>query len=337
MHRKKVGLLAALAFIACLVPATAQDLRVLSSGPDGVTVRLQTTVPSLVQRTTQDGRFSDLDLPHLPRLDGNAALPFIAEALALPPGARIRLQVKAAQYTDIRDIDFIPAPSYDTPDASQMVYPPLTQDNLFWPEQRARTTPLGRLRGTNAHSLHLYPFAYNAAQRILRVYHTIDVEVRFEGGRRAKTSGSPDDPYAELFHQVFLNPGQVVTTANAPAAKPLVDDWYDRDQFWVKIWVQEDGLFQIDPTWLFNRGVDPALINPRTFQLFYLGQEQTLYVEGEGDGHFDEGDRLIFHGRFRRGKRDFESIFGRRNTYWLTWDKEPGRRFVERSGAPQNN
>ena len=75
-------------------------------------------------------------------------------------------------------------------------------------------------------------------------------------------------------------------------------------------------------------------MDPRTLQLYYRGEEQTVHVHGQGDGRFDPGDYLVFHGRFRRDEKDFESIFGRRNTYWLTWGSRTGRRFVERSGAP---
>ena len=61
---------------------------------------------------------------------------------------------------------------------------------------------------------------------------------------------------------------------------------------------------------------------------------------GRRDGSFDESDYLLFVGRFRRDKpreeggKDFESIYGRENYYWLTWGGEAGRRFQPKSAEP---
>ena len=97
--------------------------------------------------------------------------------------------------------------------------------------------------------------------------------------------------------------------------------------------VAHDGVFRIDRGWLAARSVDAGEIDPRTLRLFHLGSEQPLQVFGQEDGSFDESDYLLFVGRFRRDKtpeeggKDFESIYGRENSYWLTWGGEAGRRF----------
>ena len=107
-HRKTINILVSLVSLVWLTPIEAQNVQLLSTDADGIMVRVQTPVLPVAYDTTSGGRYHDLSLPSLPRLErlGNAALPFIAEALAVPPGARVRLEVKTGRYTDIPDIDY---------------------------------------------------------------------------------------------------------------------------------------------------------------------------------------------------------------------------------------
>ncbi len=85
------------------------------------------------------------------------------------------------------------------------------------------------------------------------------------------------------------------------------------DGVWYKLGITQTGVYKIDPTFLRGIGVDPSGINPRTLRIFgnniggMLPQpnsdsrpidliENAVYVEGESDGRFDDGDYLIFYG-----------------------------------------
>ncbi len=279
-------------------------------------------------------KFHDLEVSGSARPDreGEPALPFFAELLAVPPGAQVRLEVEAARYEEWENIFFVPVPA--TGQGGDPSYEPAVQfyrSDSFDPVQRAAGEYLGILRGVPAHSLRIYPFSYNSARRLLRVFKRLEIRVRFVGGGRARILARGGDPHAEGLYGAFLNSFQPVAY---PASKLASYAWYDQAPPWIKVFVDVDGLFRIDPVWLQEREIDPANLDPRTLQLFYRGEEQAVHVFGQEDGRFDPGDFLIFHGRFRRDHKDFESVFGRRNTYWLTWGRRQGRRFVERSGAP---
>jgi len=314
-----------------VAPSLAADpVRVLSAGPDGLVLELRLSPARLVQTRVEGRVFDDLAAPGYPRLDqpGRPNLPFVARVLAAPPGARVDLDVRVLHHTDLEEVSFVPAaptdgPSFESPPAS-------TGD--FFPGARAAVEPLGRLRGVPAHSLRFYPFRYSPARRVLRVYDHLQIRVRFIGGRRPQRA-APSGP--DELYRVFLNFDQAAAWSTpARAAKSAADDWYDPALPWVKIFVETDGLFRIDPAWLRERQVDVEGLDPRTLRLFLLGQEQAVHVRGEADGRFDEDDCLIFPGRFRRDDRDFGSLYGPRNTYWLTWGGETGKRFATRSGAP---
>jgi len=166
--------------------------------------------------------------------------------------------------------------------------------------------------------------------------------VRFVGGS-SKLNPARPDPWSGHLLAPFLNPPSGAASATS-SAKPVADpvEWYDPAYPWVKVRVTEDGIYRLDPGWLRGLGIETDSIDPRTLRLIYLGEEQRLHVAGQDDGRLDEEDYLLYFGRYRRDlaepdmQKDFESLYGRQNTYWLTWGGEAGQRFAERSGAPVN-
>ena len=254
--------------------------------------------------------------PDLPRLQTDANTPplaFLPRVFAAPPGTSPTVQILAAESVEFTGVDLPDAPSTDT----------------YLPTELAASEYLGLLRGVETHALRLFPYRYNSARRILQVHTRLLVAVRFPGGAAAgKTTA------AEPLWNTFLNAGQAASWTRKPAAaKTAQDTWYDPDVPWIKLHLEEDGLYRIDTAWL-AAFTDPAAIDPGSFRLFYLGREQPLHVEGQADGRFDDEDFLLFHGLYRRDDRDFASHYGPRNTYWLTWGSDPGLRFNPRSGAP---
>ena len=276
-----------------------------------------------------DGRLShELAFPELPaRLNtpGGIELPFAAHLIAAPPGAGVELEILEARFEELEGIHLPPAP----PSAETSRPPGLVESEY-----------LGILRGVDAYGLRLFPVSYDPGLQRLSVCTDLLVAVRFSGSRRFKRAA--DDHGPSPLYGAFLNPpAGMPPRAAAKVARPDdPGDWYDPNLPWVKVEVAHDGVFRIDRGWFAARSVDAGEIDPRTLRLFHLGSEQPLQVFGQEDGSFDESDYLLFVGRFRRDKtpeeggKDFESIYGRENPYWLTWGGEAGRRFQPKSGNP---
>jgi len=313
-------------------------VRLVRADAHGLVLDVEMGMPPLRQVEIEGRVFDDLVAPGLPRLDhpGHPNLPFVAELIAVPPGARVQVEVLEQESTTLDNIAFVPAPG-ESPGALD---PVAYGTDAFAPSSRAAVGELGILRGIRAYSLRVYPVQYNPVRRRLRITHRLRVQVSFEGGS-SKLAPGPRDPLARPLLAAFLNP-PTNTATPAPLAKPIghAVEWYDPTRPWVKAHVVEDGIHRITPEWLRELGIEPESIDPRTFRLVYLGEEQYLYARGQDDGDFDEGDHLLFFGRYRRDaaepglEKDFESLYGSGNTYWLTWGGDAGRRFAERSGAP---
>jgi hypothetical protein len=341
MLRVFSGLLASL-LAASLVGAA--PLQVLSAGEEGLRLAL-TLTPPRVQELELDGkRLQQLDLPPgFARLaePGQPALPFFAAPIAVPPRAGVRVEVEVVRWARVEGLDLAPAPRHaEEDDAPRYETDPRHYlSDALAPAQLFALAEGGSLRGVRTCMLQLYPFRYNPLRRQLEYCAYLRVRVEFAGAQRPRAARLPDTPAAAPLYRALLNPGQAPAWRTASRAlKPTADsEWYDPGRPWVKVYADEDALFRVDPAWLDSLGVDPRAIDPRTFQVFYLGQEQAIRVHGEEDGSFDAQDYLLFFGQYRRDEhKDFENLYGRRNTYWLSWGGGPGKRLQERSGAPVN-
>jgi len=131
-------------------------------------------------------------------------------------------------------------------------------------------------------------------------------------------------------------------------AQPYGNEWIDHAaQKYLKIKVTRDGIHRVDSATLSNAlgsvGASLASINPQNFQVFWRGQEQYIYIEGESDGVFNGGDYLEFFGRRNNGEPDsslyggssnqpnpFVSLFNDTAVYFLTWNSlTNNRRLVQ--------
>ncbi|MFH1198338.1 MAG: type IX secretion system sortase PorU [bacterium] len=82
---------------------------------------------------------------------------------------------------------------------------------------------------------------------------------------------------------------------------------------WYKFPVTEEGIYKIDRSKLSSFGIDAASVDPRTIKIFNNGGyvlseditdavtsdlvENAIFISGEEDGRFDEGDYILFYGR----------------------------------------
>ncbi|MCX6233431.1 MAG: type IX secretion system sortase PorU [Bacteroidetes bacterium] len=120
---------------------------------------------------------------------------------------------------------------------------------------------------------------------------------------------------------------------------------------WYRMAVQNTGIHIINYQQLSAMGINPAAIDPRNIRIYGNGggmlpentsvarnddlAENAIQVVGEEDGHFDEGDYILFYGEspvswtYNSLKQQFEHanhLYSDRNYYFLTADLGPGKR-----------
>lgn len=206
----------------------------------------------------------------------------------------------------------------------------------YQPDAIARLAEVAWLRSQRVAAIDLYPILYNAATERIHFHPHFRVELSFSYARGSGHDALPGiEPgaFEPLLEQELLNyeparqwrsPAGLSTTRTGSADWPLRSDAY-------KIVVTEDGLHRLTHDFLLQGGMPAeilATLDPRTLQLYSMGQEIPIQVVGEADQSFDPGDYVLFYGQ------GLESKYTDKNIYWLTYGQAVGRRMGERNGEP---
>lgn len=116
-------------------------------------------------------------------------------------------------------------------------------------------------------------------------------------------------------------------------------DWINYSANYLKFGTASDGIFRITKADIENFGINTSNINPLTFQLFESGIEKPIYVFGETDLSFDNGDYIEFYGTKNYSKispreinpnnqpyNNYLDKYTDTTIYFLTWGITNGKR-----------
>jgi len=291
---------------------------------------------------------------------GLPALPFFIEHLAIPFGVSFEIQVDPGK-AHVRYLEHpvLPSPtqieqpaalpqadkSLPFPETSIMYQPdPIAySDAKAFPSHLAEVSNIGVMRQQRIAGISLYPVQYEPTSGKLILYETLTVKVRFIGKALISSNApSPESPYFEqVFRSLLLNYYQslawrlsVNEQSNLEMDKPNAASawlheipWAPPEPAW-RISLSQSGLYQLTYTELEQAGLDVLSLDPQTFQLFNLGAEVAIFVQGEEDHHFDESDSLYFYGL------GIDNKYTSENVYWLTYGLAPGLRMQTRDVTP---
>jgi hypothetical protein len=125
------------------------------------------------------------------------------------------------------------------------------------------------------------------------------------------------------------------------------NEWIDFSQSYFKIPVAKEGIYRLTYSDLQAAGFPVGAVDPSRIKLFHRGVEQSIYVEGEGDAHFDGADFIEFYGQGNDGTQDAElykpssaqvnkyyNLYSDTTCYFLTVGGTSGKRMGLFSEAP---
>jgi hypothetical protein len=126
-------------------------------------------------------------------------------------------------------------------------------------------------------------------------------------------------------------------------AAPTADSQWTPPEPGYRVIIGEDkpeGLYALDYNYLANAGLPVDSLDPRTFRMFWMGEEIAIQVAGEADGSFDADDRILFYGRnldslFYDGMLPANKYTGD-NVYWLSYGDVNGKRMIDVDGTPSS-
>ena len=110
---------------------------------------------------------------------------------------------------------------------------------------------------------------------------------------------------------------------------PIETSIHTANETVLRVYVEEDGIYQITGDYLQNAGINIRSIDPKNIKLTNSHNSVPIWVIGDRDGSFDPEDAIIFKGEFNRGAESYYSPYTPENVYWLTFNGDPGVRIIE--------
>ena len=328
---------------------------VLESDHSGLTLEWSPPAFQLGVWVVEGQRYSHLRLPGLPSTGapGYPELPIYVGWIGLPREGDTQLAVEKIE-TDRVPLEYppapVPVPQAVSADRDRAVLVPwravvsarlIPQADVYakrgwYPHDVARLGPPEELRDRRLAPLVIYPLRVDLASqqmeivRFLRIRITFSQPVAHELPLAAQQGGA--NPFDQALRSMLLNPETLnwqpmarrssLTVASQSAANGSNT---------VKIRVTQSGLYELSYNALQVAGLPVSTLDPRSFQLLhgYPRQEVAIQVQGESDGRFDPGDRILFYA---------EPQFSRYvdyDVYFLTFGLvAQGSRMGSRSGKP---
>ncbi len=247
---------------------------------------------------------------------GRPIVPVKVVLLGVPPGVNIRLD---AQGQDVSEAPMRAPLCLAGGDAAAPAAE--TTERGVYPAQVARLVDLGFARSQRLVRLEIMPVQVDAGAGKILVHDQVRVALRFEGEAGPVGTIAELASFEAVMRQSLLNYEVAKAWRAAPAAATAGLAWTPPQPAY-KVLVKETGLYALTKAALAAAGVPVDTVDPRTLKLFNTGQELAILVSGEGDGHFDEADTLLFYGH------GVNTRYTDTNVYWLTYGGGEGRRMA---------
>jgi hypothetical protein len=334
--------------------AQADAAPTITATPTGISL---TWSPPSYTETTRDAdgqRYSQLAMAQTQTVGrpGYPELPLYSRLIGLPPSGEAKLRIIEVEGELVtlahpplpsplpQPMPFSPmeletnrwaggGPTSRTPD------PTLYATDAFYPEAVAELGPVQQLRRQRLAALTIHPLRVNPVSRQMEVIRFIRLEITFTEPTPASAlshQARPSDPLAQALAATLLNPeaAQWPTSSRAGLTSTTIPLEALATGPETKVVVNQTGLHALSYTALQNAGLPLNSLDPRTLKLSYgyPRQEVAIVVEGEADGMFNSGDRVLFYAQAN------PSRFVSHNVYFLSYGGANGLRMAGRSGNP---
>lgn len=333
-------------------PDLADDIRRISSDNQGLSFLL--TIDSLEIRnciTRPEYSFITFRNAVTVSKPGEPDLPYRRVVVALPPVGKPSVTATPVQEELIDGIQVVPHFSW-LEDQAQWEFSPVYEQDGFYPNALVEIEEISMLRDVRCAILRIAPIQYRPRHHQCRFIRQLKVRVEFAAaGNRPPAGRNTELPplWENIVTDLFLN-HELARQWTVATDTGRVRNFFDRSPVWYRMKIETAGVYQVTYNDLKQTGINPDLIDPRTFQVFTLGAhvinqapdtmiEVPLLVNGASDSVWGKQGWLSFFATGSSGwderYRSFtHNLYTRYNYYWLTWGSAPGLRMTSRALPP---
>ncbi|MEE8417324.1 MAG: C25 family cysteine peptidase, partial [candidate division Zixibacteria bacterium] len=345
------------------------DVDILESDITGVTIRYRVPDHEITPDNIAGKQYHSIQIPRTAQIrkDGQVEIPVKIVPLAVPPMARISIQVLGEEYYDVPFRKLAPFFARPTLEEFNEAFSSELARNPKLPSSRPYILSEDEVRGLNIIRLAIPTARYSEISSEMSILNDITVRVDFIGGRENLAVGyrNPGAAFERILRSVVVNydAGRewFLPRIASPASLMATSTAFDSSDTWVRIELLSEGIYKFG--WLeFNAaGIDPLSVDPSQVRMFYGGGRELplsnldsrpalleipVEILGGDDGQFDNGDYVIFYadaadsweysedlGLFQH----YRNHYTNRNVYWLTLGgsfSNPPLRFAVSDGAP---
>ncbi|MCK4966415.1 hypothetical protein KAS50_05250, partial [bacterium] len=214
------------------------------------------------------------------------------------------------------------------------------------------------LRRQKIQNILLYPLQYNPSKGDVRICKRMRIEVSFTYNGESSGKEYPDRLFEQVYRNVLLNYEQARGWRKSDTKK-LFKTAGQNEGTWYKMTIDNEGIYILDKQFFDSRGINMSGVNPKSIKIYNNGgrelprdinspraqglMENGIYVYGEGDGSFDDGDFVLFYGKPTFGwgysgdePRHYIHHYQDENIYWLTFGGDSKRMAVKKSANDAN-
>jgi hypothetical protein len=307
--------------------ASPPEPTVVRADNGSLTLTWRTTAFSVRQARDEDGALhSVVEAPGWPTsgVPGEPALPYSSVVAVVPPTGEIAMDVESSGLrTASLSFPLKTEPMSQVPEAYRQ--PGMVRIS---PEPQARAAgrtvsleELGWLRGHRLVRLTFFPVRYDDEQGTLEIAEEAQVRLTFTQPPEespepefATAEAAGSDPFAGLLQNVVVNPDQVRDFAREEEVTPsgvtaLSAAANGAPRY--KVAVTEEGLYELTYETLRDAGL-PLDQAPEGLRLRHAGEDVAYQWEGDTDGTFEAGERILFYAR------PSPSRWAAHDVYWLS-------------------
>ncbi|HEC61133.1 MAG TPA: hypothetical protein ENI27_02635 [bacterium] len=303
-------------------------INLIHSDENGVVVDLRVLDYELEWETRNGKTYQEIIIPNavLSGDPGKPQIPRYSALIGVPVDAKVELYVLSDEVATVMGRYTLPPAPRPAPLAQDLqpgrfMYEPdpaVYASLVVYPEVPARIAEEAWLRDQRIIVIELFPFQYIPATGQLIWHRYLQVEVSFNNGkairrdpevlnRQGLEEGNiSENPFETVLRNEILNYESAREWRGFPLAdllkrSALSQKLTESISQQVKIVVDRDGIYQLGYDELVSAGLDVGGLDPTTFHLTSQGQDVAIYVTGEEDFSFDQGDVLTFYGQKFRG------------------------------------
>lgn len=280
-------------------------------------------------------------------IPGTPILPSETYFVAIPPLSKVKISLVEQKYNFIKNSEVAFNPTVYLSDDSSLGYKESKPDlskfvTAQFPVTEFEVIDYTWLRDYYCAVIKINTHTYNWKKKEIRELLSTKLNIKFVEVTSFSHSETPLGEFDKILKDIIINYQSASQFRSIRSQFNPVDssgNWIDYSLEYVKLQIPDDGIYRIGYNDIVEYGINPQIVNPKTFKIFSKGNELPIYVSGENDLSFDPEDYIEFWSERNYETGDYRNIVSPGEDYinyfnrysdtsivWLGWDGNEGKR-----------